>query len=662
MASESSSGTPDLLSYAFSKEGSLDPRTKLLDMGFDRCTPVDALRMLLDEPLRMSVALHELTHFESLESPLGHAMGFLAMRASMIAAAIENTAQQDTPIDNSWISIYAAWHLPYRALLELWRPLLEGFAVYAQLHQPNTAADDVIQPLLALLVLQSSVTALSDEALDAVKYHRTVTPLLDAAYIAIHRGPQLRCGDEPLATAFEFLRPNGLKPYFLGYAYIRALHIALSRKHGRYASSERFFGLVLRILRSSTHVVLRHSAGWDQPGMATRVYGWIDLVRAAPPARVAALVEQNDAVDVLHFLATGEERRGYQSSGTGAVASLRELLPDFWNYFESELGRTSFDAIAEVEGDPPPTFTGAEMAERLVLGWLQATMTLNFSSNGQVQIVGWIPDGLGPSHALAMRVENATWWLAARDEDIALLIGDTETVPLLPPSALGGEPDLPMKSRSLVLDCYVRYVAANTVIPSHPPDRMLPTVLFGLTHPADPTRTLQAEIASGEPGGMRAHLRVVADKKRQIAHSKSQHLRSIVSAAPSSRAIATLLDQSWQPTASASMRTVADREDLAAARMQAHTERRILRSLLRREPTANDLALLQQGIGAVQGAELLKPVIAAAYAGPVRLDDTDLRNAHELNAAANAAIGKDLFDIHPTASLVMYQGLWGDAE
>src|SRR5215212_7068787 len=97
------------LGYAFSTDGWLDPGTKLLDVGLDSHTPIAALRTLLEEPLHMSVALHEMTHFASLENALGHVMGFLAMRAQTIAQAIEENSTRGKSVDESWIDLYAAW-------------------------------------------------------------------------------------------------------------------------------------------------------------------------------------------------------------------------------------------------------------------------------------------------------------------------------------------------------------------------------------------------------------------------------------------------------------------------------------------------------------------------------------------------------------------------
>ena len=108
----------DVLRYAFSADGSLDPASKLLDVGLDQHTPLQARQTLLAEPLHMSVAIHELTHFVSLENALGHVLGFLAMRSKTLAASIKQAAELGEPMDSSWIALYSAWQRQYRLLLE----------------------------------------------------------------------------------------------------------------------------------------------------------------------------------------------------------------------------------------------------------------------------------------------------------------------------------------------------------------------------------------------------------------------------------------------------------------------------------------------------------------------------------------------------------------
>src|SRR6478735_3239930 len=99
----SSMPDPGVLAYAFSTAGSLDPGTKLLDVGLHEHTPLQARAELLQDPMHMSVAIHELTHFVSLENTLGHVMAFLAMRTKDIARAIEVQVTKQQPVDAGWV-------------------------------------------------------------------------------------------------------------------------------------------------------------------------------------------------------------------------------------------------------------------------------------------------------------------------------------------------------------------------------------------------------------------------------------------------------------------------------------------------------------------------------------------------------------------------------
>src|SRR5262245_4351969 len=79
--------------YSLLREGSLEPTTKLISLGLENHTPVDALNSLLDDPQAMSVALHEATHFHSLTNNIGAALTakgfFVYMSADYIVASLQ---------------------------------------------------------------------------------------------------------------------------------------------------------------------------------------------------------------------------------------------------------------------------------------------------------------------------------------------------------------------------------------------------------------------------------------------------------------------------------------------------------------------------------------------------------------------------------------------
>ena len=647
----------DILGYAFSADGSLDPGTKLLDVGLHEHTPIEARRALLAEPLHMSVAIHELTHFVSLGNSLGDVMGFLAMRAKTLAGSIDQAAVNGEPIDDSWIALYAAWHRKYRLLLELWRPLLEGLAVYAQVHEPGESGDALIEPVQMLLNWSTFISAVGmNGAAPNTAWRSGYQQFLEAAYAAIRKGPTLLHGGTPLAVGFEFVNPDSLRPYFLGHAYIRALHVALAKKSATYESSERFFNLVIRILRSSTRGLLRDQIAWDQPMMATRVYGWVDIVREAPQARVHALEGQPDAIDVLHFLATGKKRRGYDVTARGIVATVRRIVPQFWKEFETAISRHIRSAKL------PRTATPSNRVGRLVAGWIGGTMALNLSTNGEASIIGWIPEGLAPLHALALRIDDAVWWVALAEEDFAKLIDERGSLPKFAPAAMRGHVAAGAISGRLLIDSYVSFA------PSDDPSfsdacspRLLPHPSFRLWNSATPHSLLHLEVAGERPGLIGPHLRVIGNENRlTLQYAGLSELRRDVRDALSSSELVDLLKVHAHADLARALEKSAMEEELVVSRVVANVERHILATLLQREPIGADLEMLERGVGVLPNAEKFGPLIAATYSAFALADASLSGHVRTLNYSAQSIVGKPVFDID-RRGFVRYRGLWGEA-
>ncbi len=112
----------DLLKHTYSGDGWLDPGTRLLDIGLDNCTPLAALKVLEGDPLRMSVALHEVTHHVSLHNILGHLLGFFALHAGSTSDALGHAAATGARVNIVAIERYRALRLRYALLLEAWSP------------------------------------------------------------------------------------------------------------------------------------------------------------------------------------------------------------------------------------------------------------------------------------------------------------------------------------------------------------------------------------------------------------------------------------------------------------------------------------------------------------------------------------------------------------
>src|SRR5262245_17084267 len=100
------------LRYAF-QEDSLDPGTRLLDIGLEKFTPGDALRTLRERPDRLSVALHEMTHHVSLNNTLGHLLAMHAFLANNTSNGIAEMARDRRAIAVTQLDYYAGLHTEY---------------------------------------------------------------------------------------------------------------------------------------------------------------------------------------------------------------------------------------------------------------------------------------------------------------------------------------------------------------------------------------------------------------------------------------------------------------------------------------------------------------------------------------------------------------------
>jgi len=641
-----------VLAYAFSTAGWLDPGTKLLDVGLHEHTPLQARAELLQDPMHMSVAIHELTHFVSLENTLGHVMAFLAMRTKDIARRIQRKAESGEPVDAAWVSLYARRHREYQLMLELWRPLLEGIAVYGQLHEPDPKDDALIEPVDLLLNFSVFTSLMGvDPEKSRAKYESGFNGFYALACKAIAGGPALKHGDTPLSQCFEFVEPEGLRPYFIGHAYVRALQRALASKARLYESSERFFNLLMRILRSSTRALLADVSSWGQTKVATRIYSWVDIVRAAPAERVEALFRQPDAVDVLHFLATGGIRMGYDPSARAATDTVRQIAPQLWDDFETAL------AQRQLPGAGAP----AEQAARLVGAWIAGTMSLNLSSNGVVQLVGWIPSGLESLHAVALKLDGTVWWAALSDADLDRLGIGTETLRKIESERLLDPGSLEATTFRLLIDCSIAYAPMGPEDPLPAESGKVRAKLwFRLRNPEVPDYGLTLTIANAIPGVVGMYLRLPDNEEQQLIQFRATaDLRYELRDAPASETLAEMLEANDQQALADVLRELIEEEGLATSRVISDVERRALAAVLGREPIGSDLDLLEQGIRVFPEAPIFKDLITAAYSRYIHVQPEAVDSVRIFNEVAIEKIGKPLFEID-AGNFVRYQGLWGE--
>jgi hypothetical protein len=661
----------DPIGYAFRADGSLDPGSKLLDIGLHGYTPIAALQALVDEPLHMSVALHEVTHFVSLQNILGVLLGFWAMRADSIGDGLLHYRRTGQQVEPWAVRRYHWGYRKYRLLMEAWRPLLEGLAVYAQTHRADEAGDAWIAPLSLIVRWKALVNSLGARRTAPLSAGNSGLDelsggLLAAGYRAIREGPGLRLGDRPFAASLEMLSAKGLLPYFLGHAYLRAMQRCLARASPEYASSERFFGLILRILGSSTRRLLRAAPEWDRPAGADLLYGWVDIVRRTERERIGALSQLDKNIDVLHFLETGESEVGCGTTDADLAQDLRELVPDDWEAYDGELSdRQSLKIARGLKG---VALGPGEFAERVLTHWIRGTASLNLSMDGEATIVGVVPNGFRPRHALALKVEDRLWWIAATEDQLPRLIGDSAQVPTLDERTMeaGGAQAVPDTGCRILIDCFYAYVSeGETLAAPDRPSLSLPELLFELRDGAGRGESVLASVAPALAAFPQSHLEVLADAGRSTRHRASMQMRRSVLNAQSPRKLAEEFKGYGNPEIGALLGQGAAEVSLAVSRVEEQVIRRILRGLLGRVPESDiRVPLLSKGVGMIEGAAEMESLIVAAYGADCaigeRASDAVAGKIRSINERSRRLIGKSLFELCPSGGRVTYCGLWGD--
>ena len=629
----------DSLKLASSSTGAIDPGTQLLDIGFKGLTPKAALAEIENSPLWMSTALHEIAHYLSLNNQLGFTLTFLSLDAYVKRQRILAQMEGDEPVPLNWLVEVDG---PYRLLLDLWRPLLEGIAVFVQTafwdvhhEHPHTLVDELPAPLEILLSWKSQVGALDGSGpVDFMKYAKTLTR---SAQLALTSGPSLRSEAGTLASSLQFLSSKCLKPYFLGHAYVRALQDSFIVACSEYGSSEKFLKLLLRILRSSTEGLIDGNARLDGPHVVRSLYGWIEIVRNAPRERIQALSRQRDAIDVLHYLVTGEQREGYLPDPFQPARSLARRLPLQWKSFRDFMQASPHDA------------------ERYVTAACSATLTLNLSSRGRVRVLGIVPGGFAAQDAVALRVDDMTWWLGAGPDDIAALRIPLETLVVLPADAMrpGTAPIEGDGICELEIDCFIRMTPSAA---ADEPKGYKSTLLCTLSAPCDPPTKVLVEIAPAIPGKHPPYLRVADEEFHHVAQAMRERIRSVRTLAE----LAADLLARGDNEGSRCLQSWLESQDSAAQRIRAQIDRRILSSLLGVPPRNRQLDILAEGVAAIAGATELSREIELAFAKPTPLPADKLKKIEIVNCIAQAEIGTDLFSVDQEGR-AWYLGLWGKA-
>src|SRR5579859_7006556 len=152
-----SQSTPRLSS--FDGSGHLEAGSRLMWIGMDHHDPYEALKRLTEDPHSMSVAIHEITHFNSLRNTVGRVLTMLGQLAAFQADAMRNqlAGEPRTNVDVDWFLFLRIRH---ELILRTWTPLLEGLAVYAQTAKPCRQLDELNPAVSIMLNVALTIAAL----------------------------------------------------------------------------------------------------------------------------------------------------------------------------------------------------------------------------------------------------------------------------------------------------------------------------------------------------------------------------------------------------------------------------------------------------------------------------------------------------------------------
>lgn len=635
-------------------------------IGLDRHDPLEAMRHLVESPAAMSVALHEVMHARSLRNSLGHVLSFLGQLASISAGNIRHAAETGAPVREADVDLYLYFRARYGRLLEAWTPLLEGLAVYVQTCEPCPGIDELVPPLSTLGFAAVALTSLDPpqldprgQRLDNAFLDSMMGGVLSSGYRAMSEGALLPSGQGAFAAVLEFdVTPSWL-PYFLGHVYVRALQDRLRRADEAFACPEVFLHWLIDALGAASPRLLAQPASWEGAAALGSVYGWVELIEGAPAKRLRELRTLDRDVDALLYLETGERRVGMRRGGEDVVETLASLAAEPWRIFIEMLSTTPFWRERSVGSD----LTGEDAARKVVMGFLLGSETLNVSSGGSANAVGWLPAAFAGRDAVALRVGGATWWLAVPEEERGRLPFELDRVRRLPAETRPG--DLlaaAAPGEQVSIGSYVTHspYGGGSAQGDESGAAAYPDCLFELS--ADDERAILLLPVPGPGGLQRSVLEPAPAVTTAALHNASIQLRANISGAfgVGLEQLAGHLDRLGSPQLAERVRSVERAEQLARSRQQELWARRILRGVLGPHVSAaTQRAIMSRGMTAVLAdTPSIRTLVAQSYAAP-RPFDGALDAVREANAVAAPILGRPVFRLRADGQAAQYVGLWG---
>ena len=488
--------------YSLLAEGQIEPGSKRLSLGLDHHNPIEAVQYLAGDEVAMSIALHELTHFHSLTNDIGTVITALGLLRALAAEDLKVRVTERRESIEGALFRYFQVNERFTMMLEAWRPLLEGIAIYVQTSYPCVQVEEQMMPVDTLVGWATALHALDPTPFSGpVDLDMISMGMQSATERALKQGPQIPVEGSSLAVALELGTYDWSLPYFLGHAYVRGLQNRLQRTLAGFQCPELFLGVLLQILNHSSPLLLgagrREASLWN----TWYLYGWMPMFERASPDRIYRLPDLvNTNYDVLTWLRDGDLVITNSTTVGETFEFLEQVIPD-----ELEMG-----------------FRGQRNLEEALGGFNAHTFSINLCSGGSCRVLGWIPEGFEGIPVIAVRVGEHTWWLALRDAELAVLQLQERSLPNLTKEnarALVPPPDAP----TLRVGCFLTHLGIGLT-----PNNFNRHFVFEFSSPDNEEESLVAEIVAG-PG--RGVLMPVSSEIASI-HTSGEHFRDMLTTVP----------------------------------------------------------------------------------------------------------------------------------
>jgi hypothetical protein len=471
--------------------------------------------------------------------------------------------------------------------------------------------------------------------------------VLKAAERAMLAGPGLQLGDrQTMSAELERNIAEEWEPYGLGHSYVRALQQRLAIYDSSMAGSEAFLWLMVRVLRSSGRRLFGADRNWESPVALGDIYGWLNWIEGAPPARVREFLRLPESIDLLHFLRTGEREEG-ASGDFGRIGDvLEQIAPEAWKTLRSiHEAHYSSDELRRIDSQLDHETASARMMRAV----LCSTLMLNMSENGRGELLGRIAAVEDGGDAYALRIGKAIWWLLIPTPE-ATSISFLKDVPTIGRDTFVSRDMLDgLTGRECWLDSFVMNSVDVEVVDMRGME-FLPKLIFLIRSARNGRAELAMRLAPGRvlrPTGVR-----VASLLHRVPWIKN-HMSGAMTA--DLGAIA----RSFKDAALAQqVRDEATDYHRSLARQREIWKRKICAALLEKEGGPILEHYLRRRMRDIL-AEADAPLLASAYAGWHALDgakEDEVPRIEAINRLAALKLRCIAFEFSPDGASVRYRG------